>query len=196
MAKIYMNALHCTVSEGLKYDRTALYRMKKSGRSGIRKKEEPLSKKVDSVFDTIRHNIEEMERTFAKPWPPSFEMRFPTLPFGSMPDIRAPLCDLVDRGDRYELSLEVPGIDKEKIDIKATINSIEVSGEHSEKKEEKSKNYLYNERSYKSFYRKIPVVEEIVPSKIDAKVVNGILRVSMPKKTPSSSEEQTKVEVK
>lgn len=170
--------------------------MKKSGKANIRKKDEPLTKKVDSVFESIRHNIEEMEKAFAKPWPPSFEMRFPTLPFASLPEVRAPLVDLVDRGDKYELSLEVPGIDKEKIDIKATKNSIEVSGEQSEKREEKDKNYLYNERSYKSFYRKIPVVEEIVPSKINARVLNGILRVSMPKKEPSTSEEQTKVEVK
>lgn len=168
----------------------------KSHKSDIKKKEEPLSKRVDTLFDSIRHNMEEMERAFARPWPPSFELRFPTFPFPSLPEVRAPLCDLVDRGDRYELSLEVPGIEKEKIDIKAAKHSVEVSGEQSEKKEEKGKNYLYNERSYKSFYRKIPVPEEIVPSKIDAKVVNGILNVAMPKKTPTTSEEGTKVEVK
>lgn len=168
----------------------------KSRKSGIKKKEEPLSKRVDTLFESIRHNMEEMERAFAKPWPPSFELRFPTSTFPSLPEVRTPLCDLVDRGDRFELSLEVPGIEKEKIDIKATKHSIEVSGEQSEKKEEASKNYLYNERSYKSFYRKIPVPEEIVPYKIDAKVVNGILHVAMPKKIPTPSEGSSKVEVK
>lgn len=174
--------------------------MRKSEKSSIRtkskKKEDPLSKRVDSVFDSIRQNIEEMERAFVKPWPPSFEMRFPSMPFKSLPEIRAPLCDLVDKGERYELSLEVPGIAKEKIEIKAAKNSIEVSGEHLEKKEEKDKNYVYNERSFNSFYRKIPVIEEIIPSKIEAKVVNGILNVTMPKKMPTTSEEETKVEVK
>lgn len=168
----------------------------KSGKSGVRKKEQPLSKRVDSVFENIRNNIEEMEKAFAKPWPPSFELKFPTLPFASLPEVRAPLCDLADRGDRYELSLEVPGIEKEKIDIKATKHSVEVSGEHSERKEEKGKSYLYNERSYKSFYRKVPVPEEIIPSKVEAEVVNGILNVSMPKKAPSPADEQTKVDVK
>ena len=168
----------------------------KSNRSGIRKKEEPLSKRVDTLFESIRHNVEEMERAFARPWSPSFELGFPTVPFMSLPEVRAPLCDLVDRGERYELSLEVPGIEKEKIDIKATKHSIEVSCEQSEKKEEKGKHFLYNERSYKSFYRKVPVPEEIVPSKIEAKVVNGILNVTMPKKSPTPAVEKTKVEVK
>jgi HSP20 family protein len=170
-----------------------------SDRSDIEKKEEvrTLSKRVDTLFENIRHNIEEMERAFARPWPlSSFELRFPQIPFMSLPEVRAPLYDLVDRGDRYELNLEVPGIEREQIDVRATKHSIQVSGEQSEKKEEKRKDYLYNERSFKSFYRKIPVLEEIVPSKIEAKVVNGILNVIMPKKAPTTTGEETKVEVK
>jgi HSP20 family protein len=191
MRKTSVFALHCIVLQLVIYPATHVCDMK----SVIKKKEEPLTKRVDTLFESIRNNIEEMERAFARPWPPSFELRFPTAPLMSLPEVRAPLCDLMDKGDRYELNLEVPGIEKEKIDIKATKHSIEVSGEHSEKKEEKSKDYLYNERSYKSFYRKVPVPEEILPSQIEAKVDNGILNVSLPKKNPTA-EEQTKVEVK
>jgi HSP20 family protein len=161
---------------------------------GIKKKEEKESRHIESLFESIRHMEREMEKAFSRPWAP-FEMRFPQLPFAPLPEVRMPLCDLVDRGDRYELSVEVPGIEKERIDIKATRHSIEVSGEQSEKKEEKGRNYLYNERSFKSFYRKVPVPEEIVPAKIEASVVNGILNVRMPKKVPTA-EGETKVEVK
>jgi HSP20 family protein len=57
--------------------------------------------------------------------------------------------------------------------------------------------YVYSERSHRSFYRKILVPEEIVPSKIDARMNNGILVVKLPKKDPTKSkEEATKVEVK
>ena len=64
------------------------------------------------------------------------------------------------------------------------------------KKEEKGKDYLHHERSYKSFYRKVPVPEEIVTSKIEAKLLNGILTVTMPKKVPTKAAEESKVEVK
>jgi HSP20 family protein len=51
--------------------------------------------------------------------------------------------------------------------------------------------------SHRSFYRKIPVPEETVPSKIDARMNNGILVVKLPKKNPTKSREgATKVEVK
>lgn len=162
-----------------------------------KKEEEPIARRADTLFDDIRQNIErEMQKIFSHPWPPAFEMRFPPVPFFTWPDVRAPLCDVLDRGDRYDLSVEVPGIEKEEIEVKATSHSIQVHGEHSEKKEEKSKDYLQHERSYKSFYRKIPFPEEIVASKIEAKVVNGILNVTIPKKVPTKADGETKVEVK
>jgi len=110
-------------------------------------------------------------------------------------ETRFPLCDMEDLGDKYEITLETPGIPKEKITIKAGTDYIDISGEQEKKTEEKRKNYLYNERSYSSLRRHIATPEEIVPSKVDAKMENGVLRVEVPKKTPTKSEE-TKVQVK
>jgi HSP20 family protein len=111
---------------------------------------------------------------------------------------RIAVCDLADRGDRFELQLEVPGIEKEKIDVKATKYSVEVSGKQTEKTEEKGKNYIYNERKFQSFYRKVPVREEIMPSKVSAKMNNGIVVITLPKKIPTKEEEDspTRVDVK
>jgi hypothetical protein len=46
----------------------------------------------------------------------------------------------------------------------------QLHGSEEEKVEDKARNYIYNERSYKSFYRSIPIPEEIIPSKIIAKM--------------------------
>ena len=112
---------------------------------------------------------------------------------------RTPLVDMVDRGDRYNLRLEVPGIDKDKIQLNATEDSIEISGEQSEEEstEDKGHNYIYNERSYRSFYRSIPIPEEILPSKITARMNNGILQIEIPKKDPSRpSGGSTRIEIR
>ena len=55
-------------------------------------------------------------------------------------EIRLAPYELIDRGDKFELSLKMPGIDKKNIDIKATKSSIEVSATLTEKKEETTKN--------------------------------------------------------
>ncbi len=143
----------------------------------------------DNIFESFRRDMEEV--LFVPKWP------FLGTGNALVSDLetRFPLCDMEDLGDKYEITLETPGIPKEKITIKAGVDYIDISGEQEKKTEEKRKNYLYNERSYSSLRRRISTPEEIVPSKVDAKMENGVLRVEVPKKTPTKSEE-TKVQVK
>jgi HSP20 family protein len=150
------------------------------------------ARQFDSTFDTFRR---EMERMMTRPWSFPMDWEFPSL-FEAR-DMRMALYELVDRGDRFELQLEVPGIEKENVEVKATKYSVELSGKHSEKSEEKGKKYVYSERMYRSFYRNVPLPEEIIPSKVSAKVENGILRLDLPKKNPTESEsEVTRVDIK
>jgi HSP20 family protein len=137
-----------------------------------------------------------MEERMARPWSMPIDwQQFPSTIFEAR-DMRMALFELADRGDKFELQVEVPGIEKEKIDVKATKYSIEISGKHSEKTEEKGERYLYTEMRYKSLYRNVPLPEEIVPSKVAAKVENGVLKVDLPKKTPTKGEgEATKIDV-
>jgi HSP20 family protein len=150
------------------------------------------SRQFDNMFDTFRR---EMERMMMRPW--SFPMEWEPPSLFEARDMRMAPFELVDRGDMFELQLEVPGIEKENVSVKATKYSVEISGKHSEKGEEKRKRYVYSERLYRSFYRNVPLPEEIIPSKVSAKVENGVLRLDLPKKNPTESEsEATRVEVK
>jgi len=150
------------------------------------------ARQLDTFFDSFRR---EMERMMTRPWSSAMDWQFPSILDAR--DMRMALYELVDKGDKFELQVEVPGIAKEKIDVKATKFSIEISGKHSEKSEEKGKKYLYTERMFRSFYRNVPLPEEVVPSKVEAKIEDGILRVDIPKKSPTKTEsETTKVEVK
>ena len=161
-------------------------------KTDVEKRKSMVLRPFDDVFENFRREI---ENAFVGPWwPRPLDWILPS--FGTELDSRIPLCDMVDKGDRYEVSLEVPGIPKEKIDIKATKNKVEVSGQQEKKTEDKGRNYVYNERSYQSFSRSIPLPEEIVPSKIDAKMENGVLKIELPKKNPTKvDEEETKVKV-
>ncbi len=159
--------------------------MTKSGKIVKREQDKPLGY-LDDVFENFRREMESALR----PWQSGFG--FPSLFDG---ETRVPLCDMADRGDRYELQIEVPGIEKDGINVKATGRSVEISAEKFKEKEEKRKDYIYSERAHRSFYRKIPVPEEIVPSKVDARVNNGILVIELPKRSPTKSQ-ATKVEVK
>ena len=190
---IWVAAMHC--NESLQIILSSFNSMSSSSE---RKREEPErspivpSRQFENMFDSFR---KEMERMMLRPWSFPMDWEFPSM-FEAR-DMRMAPYELVDRGDRFELQLEVPGIKKENVSVKATKYSVEISGKHSEKDEEKGKRYVYSERLYRSFYRNVPLPEEIIPSKVSAKVENGILRLELPKKNPTESEsEATRVEVK
>jgi len=126
-----------------------------------------------------------MERTWSSTMPSGLRKSPPYEIFKGIAETRRPLCDVVDKGDKYDINLEIPGISKEKVDLKATKNSLRISVDRTESTNEKGRRYVYSERSYKSFQRHIPFAEEIVPSKISAQVKNGILEIQVPKKTPT-----------
>lgn len=160
-----------------------------SGKSEITKRKTLLPTAFDDIFEGFRKDME--DALFFPRW--NFLDRRNELV--SDLETRLPLCDMEDLGDKYEVTLETPGIPKDKITVKAGTNYIDLSGENEKKTEEKRKNYLYNERSYSSIRRRISTPEEIDPSKIDAKMENGVLHIQVPKKTPTQNKE-TKVEVK
>jgi len=159
-----------------------------SGKSEITKRKALYPTPFDDIFEGFRRD---MEDAFFLPGQLLDRRRDLASDF----ETRFPLCDMEDLGDKYEITLETPGIPKDKISVKAGIDYIDISGEQEKKSEEKNKNYLYNERSYSSLRRHISTPEEIVPSGIDAKMENGVLRIGVPKKTPTKNEE-TKVEIK
>lgn len=168
-----------------------------SGKSDITKRENTRGKPLfprafDDIFESFRRDME--DTFFATGWPTLGTWKVPEL--GAESDTRFPLCDMIDKGDKYEISLEVPGIPKEKINIKASSDHVDISGEQEKKTEDKGKNYLYKERSYSSLSRRISIPEEIDPSKINAKMENGVLQIELPKKTPKKIQEETKVEIK
>ena len=131
---------------------------------------------LDDVFKNFREEMEAAMRTWStSPWISSlFDYN----------GIRIPLCEIVDRGDRYELHVELPGMSKEDVKVKAGSHSVEVSARKSRLTEEKKKGRIYTERSESSFYRQIPLPEEIVSKKVKSKIKNGTPSVEIPKKNP------------
>lgn len=160
-----------------------------SGKSEITRRKTLFPTAFDDIFEGFRKDME--DALFFPRW--NFLDRRNELV--SDLETRLPLCDMEDLGDKYEVTLEAPGIPKDKITVKAGTNYIDLSGENEKKTEEKRKNYLYNERSYSSLRRRISTPEEIDPSKIDAKMENGVIHIQVPKKTPTQNKE-TKVQVK
>jgi HSP20 family protein len=139
------------------------------------------TRRIDNIFDSFRNNIESIMDPLSS-W--GYFPSYSRLQMEQGEGVRTPTYDMVDDGDRYKLILELPGIDRDNIRVKAMDDSVEISAEQAQEEDERKKNFVYNQRSYSSFYCRIPVPEEILSSEVTAKADNkGILRVQLPKKT-------------
>ncbi|MFB5631926.1 MAG: Hsp20/alpha crystallin family protein [Nitrosopumilus sp.] len=135
---------------------------------------------IDKSIDNLK---KEMEKAFSS---------FPTM---SMPKMSQTSCDVIDEGKQFRVKMDVPGIKKNEIKLNVTENSLEVSGEHKEESEEKKKNYLTKERSQVSYYRTLPLSENVVASKVKAKLTDGVLDITLPKSKPTKTQKKKSISV-
>ena len=108
-----------------------------------------------------------------------FERRF----WGSNPVTTAFRTDVEDTGDAFKLEAELPGFDKEDIQLDLDNDTLTITAEHSsdKKEEDKKRNFVKRERFYGSFTRSFDVTG-IDVDRIDAAYNNGVLTLTLPKK--------------
>ena len=104
--------------------------------------------------------------------------------------------DVTESDKEIEIAAELPGLERKDVDISIEDNVLTIRGEKKierEEKDEKNKNYRVAERSYGVFYRVLELPNGIDPSKVQATMSNGVLKIKIPK--PARSEAK-KIEVK
>lgn len=104
-------------------------------------------------------------------------------PFKKNNLFRKPLLDLEENENELKAYFEIPGVDKDDIQLNITDNNIEVKVEkHSEMKfADENKGFFKSERAYSGFYRSMSLPTKVIPDKARASYKNGILEVIMPK---------------
>jgi HSP20 family protein len=139
---------------------------------------------MDQLFDQFRTNFNDLF------WRPDSAF------LSTFNELRTPMIDVADLGDKYEMKIEMPGIPKEKINIDVSPTSIEISAKHETGEEEKNKNWLRRERSSTRFYRSVEFPDEIKTDTVEAELKDGVLNLSLPKREPKPEYKSTKVKIK
>jgi len=157
----------------------------------------PTISEFEKRFDDMAKEINELFMPFGlRHWPmwrifPEFPEEFRKF------EIAEPAIDVVDKGDRFEVTADIPGIPKENLEVNVTDNEIEIKGKFEEKKEEggKGKNYIRRERKATSVYRRVSLPDDIISDKASAKIENGILKIFLPKKKPTEEPKAKKIKI-
>lgn len=105
-------------------------------------------------------------------------------PFGPSPeagDLFSPRADVAESDDEIKVSLELPGLEEEDIDVSLSRDVLTIRGEKRREEEEKGRNYYRAERSFGSFQRSVPLPAPVDAGKADAVFRRGVLTVTLPK---------------
>lgn len=110
-------------------------------------------------------------------------------------DVRVPAVDLFEEKDDIVVKAELPGMEKDNIEVNLTDHSLTIKGEKKKEEEIKEENYYRSERSYGSFVRTVELPKDVRADNVKAAFKNGILEVRMPKSEEAKAKEnKVKVE--
>lgn len=93
-----------------------------------------------------------------------------------------PAADLYETDDEFVLEMEMPGFNKDDIEVTVEHGILSVSGRRTAEREEGERlTYHVRERSYDRFNRSFSLPRSVDAEHVNAEYRNGILRVTLPK---------------
>lgn len=127
-------------------------------------------------FGSPFSNVDEMQRQMARLLDA----------FGERPASRVgsgvfPAVNISEDGHAYYISAELPGVHSADLDLNVTANQLTLAGERRISNEAEDVRYHRREREAGRFSRAVALPGDVDPDNVKAKLVDGILVVTVPK---------------
>lgn len=90
-------------------------------------------------------------------------------------------CDIYEKDNIYHIEADIPGFTKDDIKVEFNKGNLTITAEKSNDEEQEEKNYLRRERYYGKYQRTF-YLGEINEEEAEATFLNGILKITIPKK--------------
>jgi len=134
-----------------------------------------MTRPLTNPFSLMRRFGEDMEQLFE-------DFGFGRLMPRGFDQIAAwtPQVEVLQRGDQLVIRADLPGINKDNVKVELRDDSVILRGERQEQHKEEREGFFRTERSYGSFYREIPLPQDVDTSKATATFRDGVLEISMP----------------
>lgn len=126
---------------------------------------------LERFFERMSHQFEVGPRM----WDPSGSVERWASEFGSM------AIDFVDRGDEFVVTVDMPGFEREDIEIRVTDRTLRIEAERQEVLDEEDGRYLRHERRHESADRSIRLPDGVDTESVNARMKNGVVTITLPK---------------
>jgi HSP20 family protein len=100
--------------------------------------------------------------------------------------------DVQDRGDHFVVTAELPGFEKNDVEVKVGSDSLELKAE----KRFRASTDKWEQSSHSYFHRYVGLPEQVLSEKVDGTMNNGVLELKLPKKEPKPGDKPRRVSLK
>ncbi|AKU06588.1 MULTISPECIES: archaeal heat shock protein Hsp14 [Haloferax] len=102
--------------------------------------------------------------------------------------------DVVDDDEVIEVVADLPGFEKDDLDVSVSGRRLTIAADHEESSEVDDDRYVRRERSQRSVSRTITLPAEVVRDEVTASYKNGVLTVTLPKAEPAG-DDSTQIDI-
>ena len=126
-----------------------------------------------------------------------FDEMFGMDPFFERRDAKLMKTDIKEKGDKYIIDIDLPGYDKENIDLEIEDGYLKVSAKVDKNIDEsdEEEKYIHQERFYGECSRSFYIGKNIKEEDIKASFKKGILTLTIPKEEQKKLEEKKKIKI-
>jgi HSP20 family protein len=100
---------------------------------------------------------------------------------GARAGLGAPAVDIAEDEQKYQITVELPGIGKDDVHVEIHENVMTIRGEKRSEREEKRQQSRWVERSYGSFNRSFTLPANAAADRVNASFKDGVLTIELPK---------------
>jgi HSP20 family protein len=93
----------------------------------------------------------------------------------------APALDIAERKDAYLVTVELPGVKLDDLQITLEDGLLTIQGERHSTDDAADQNFYRVERRYGSFRRAITLPAHVMADEVEASIEDGVLRILVPK---------------
>jgi HSP20 family protein len=113
-------------------------------------------------------------------WPNLYE---PFRKFGSkITEWLSPASEASSDDAAYRISIELPGVSEADVELQTSDNTLTVTGEKTDSREEKGDTWYFTERQYGAFRRTFRLPSDALADQAEATMKDGVLEVTVPRR--------------
>jgi HSP20 family protein len=149
------------------------------------KNDVPAKTEPHGFYQEFEDRMQQLEKRFESLFPQSWSrpihLDVPEWARSTFMDLKTPKVDIIDRDNDVLVKAEIPGVNKDDLDVSLTDTTVTIKGRTAKEEKQEEGDYFRSETMKGEFSRTLALPAQVKAAKAKTKFKNGVLTVIVPK---------------